>query len=136
MTASFERQNQALAESSSKINIQLNAIAQLYKGNKEIVQVVNDARDGTISMNDAVKRFNELRISKDIYNAFKENTLEFEKNANAAKTTKDSLKLLNTQVELSGNKAQTAAIGIDENSKALIGNESAAQKATKAQKGF
>ncbi len=136
MTASFERQNQALAESSSKINIQLNAIAQLYKGNKEIVQVVNDARDGTISMNDAVKRFNELRISKDIYNAFKENTLEFEKNANAAKTTKDSLKLLNTQVELSGNKAQTAAIGIDENSKALIGNESAAQKATKAQKGY
>ncbi|WP_151744890.1 tape measure protein [Acinetobacter calcoaceticus] len=136
MTASFERQNKALAESSSKINIQLNAIAQLYKSNKEIVQVVNDAKDGTISMNDAVKRFNELRISKDIYNAFKENTSEFEKNAKTAKTTKDSLKLLNIEVELSGNKAQTAATGIDENSKALTNNETAAQKAEKAQKAF
>jgi len=136
MTSSFERQNQALAESSSKINIQLNAIAQLYKGNKDIVQVVNDARDGTISMNDAVKRFNELRISKDIYNAIKENTAEFEKNAKEAKTTRDSLKLFGIEVELSGRKAQTAVAGIDNNSKALIGNESAAQKATKAQKGY
>ncbi|WP_258579424.1 tape measure protein [Acinetobacter baumannii] len=136
MTSSFERQNQALAESSSKINIQLNAIAQLYKGNKDIVQVVNDARDGTISMNDAVKRFNELRISKDIYNAIKENTAEFEKNAKEAKTTRDSLKLFGIEVELSGRKAQTAVAGIDDNSKALIGNESAAQKATKAQKGY
>ncbi|MDC5510537.1 phage tail tape measure protein [Acinetobacter baumannii] len=136
MTASFERQNQALADSSSKINIQLNAIAQLYKGNKEIVQVVNDARDGTISMNDAVKRFNELRISKDIYNALKENSSEFEKNAKEAKTTQESLKLFGIEVELSGRKAQTAVAGIDDNSKALIGNESAAQKATKAQKGY
>ncbi|HCQ9599128.1 TPA: transglycosylase SLT domain-containing protein, partial [Acinetobacter baumannii] len=136
MTASFERQNQALADSSSKINIQLNAIAQLYKGNKEIVQVVNDARDGTISMNDAVKRFNELRISKDIYNALKENSSEFEKNAKEAKTTKESLKLFGIEVELAGRKAQTAVAGIDDNSKALIGNENAAQKATKAQKGY
>ena len=136
MTSSFERQNQALAESSSKINIQLNAIAQLYKGNKDIVQVVNDARDGTISMIDAVKRFNELRISKDIYNEIKENTAEFEKNTKEAKTTRDSLKLFGIEVELSGRKAQTAVAGIDDNSKALIGNESAAQKATKAQKGY
>ncbi|MFW6527672.1 hypothetical protein, partial [Acinetobacter baumannii] len=35
-----------------------------------------------------------------------------------------------------GRKAQTAVAGIDDNSKALIGNESAAQKATKAQKGY
>ncbi|WP_228147272.1 tape measure protein [Acinetobacter calcoaceticus] len=136
MATSFERQNKALAESSSKINIQLNAIAQLYKGNKEIVQVVNDAKDGTISMNDAVKRFNELRISKEIYNSLKENTKEFEKNAKEAKTTKASLNLFGIEVELSGKKAQTAVAGIDENSKALIGNESAAQKATKAQKGY
>jgi len=136
MTSAFERQNKALAESSSKINIQLNAIAQLYKGNKDIVQVVNEAKDGTISMNEAVKRFNDLRISKDIYNAFKDNTSEFEKNAKAAKTTKDSLKILNIEVELSGNKAQTAATGINENTKALNGNESAAQKAAKAQKGY
>lgn len=71
MTASFERQNKALSESSSKINIQLNAIKQLYAGNKEIVQVVEDAQNGTISMTDAIKRFNELRINKEIYQAIK-----------------------------------------------------------------
>lgn len=136
MTSAFDRQNKALAESSSKINIQLNAIAQLYKGNKEIVQVVNQAKDGTISMNEAVKRFNELRISRDIYNALKENSAEFENNAKVAKTSKESLKLFGIEVELSGNKAQTAVAGIDDNSKALIGNESAAQKAAKAQKGY
>lgn len=81
MTAAFERQNKALSESSSKINMQLNAIEQLYKGNKEVVQVVQDARNGTISMTEAVQRFNELRISKDVYESIKANTAEFVKNA-------------------------------------------------------
>ncbi|HAV5471554.1 TPA: phage tail tape measure protein, partial [Acinetobacter baumannii] len=132
MTASFERQNKALAESSSKINIQLNAIAQLYKGNKEIVQVVNQAKDGTISMNEAVKRFNELRISRDIYNALKENSAEFEKNAKEAKTTKESLKLFGIEVELSGHKAQNAAAQHQKQADALGNTATEAEKATKA----
>ena len=136
MTAAFERQNKALAESSSRINMQLNAIEQLYKGNKEIVQVVQDARNGTISMSEAIQRFNELRISKEVYESVKANTAEFEKNAKEATNTKVKLNLFGVEVELSGRKAQTAALGVDENSEALDKNKTAADKAAKAQKDY
>lgn len=136
MTASFERQNKALSESSSKINMQLNAIQQLYKGNKEVVQVVEDARNGTISMTDALKKFNELRISKDVYNSLKQTIPEFVKHATEAKNSKEKLHLFGIEVELSGKKAQTSAVGVDENTKALDKNETAAQKAAKAQKDY
>ncbi|WP_111884605.1 tape measure protein [Acinetobacter sp. CFCC 11171] len=136
MAAAFERQNAALSESSSKINMQLNAIEQLYKGNKEVVQVVQDARNGTISMTEAVQRFNELRISKEVYEAIKANTVEFEKNAKEATNTKTKLSLFGYEVELSGRKAQTAAVGVDENSKSLDKNATAAEKAAKAQAEF
>ena len=136
MAAAFERQNAALSESSSKINMQLNAIEQLYKGNKEVVQVVQDARNGTISMTEAVQRFNELRISKEVYESIKANTVEFEKNAKEATNTKSKLNLFGIEVELSGRKAQTAAVGVDENSKSLDKNATAAEKAAKAQAEF
>jgi len=136
MTSAFERQNKALSESSSKINMQLNAIEQLYKGNKEVVQVVQDARNGTISMTEAVQRFNELRISKEVYESVKANSAEFEKNAKEATNTKAKLSLFGYEVELSGRKAQTAVAGVDENSKALDKNKTAAEKATEAQKSF
>ena len=136
MAAAFERQNAALSESSSKINMQLNAIEQLYKGNKEVVQVVQDARNGTISMTEAVQRFNELRIGKEVYESIKANTVEFEKNAKEATNTKSKLNLFGIEVELSGRKAQTAAVGVDENSKSLDKNATAAEKAAKAQAEF
>lgn len=133
MTASFERQNQALADSSSKINIQLDAIKRLYVGNEEIVKIVDDAQSGTITMTEAVKKFNEIKISKDIYESVKKNSIEFQKNAEEAKKTQASLALFNIQVKLTGMEAQNAAVRIDENSNALTKNETAAQKAAKAQ---
>lgn len=136
MTAAFQRQNEALTESSSKVNMQLNAIEQLYKGNKDVVKVVQDARNGTISMNEAVQRFNELRISKEVYNSIKANTAEFVKNATEAGNSKYKLSLFGFEVELSGRKAQTGALGVDENSKSLDKNKTAAQKAADAQRKF
>ncbi|OCY72725.1 phage tail tape measure protein [Acinetobacter pittii] len=129
MSASLERQNQALAESSSKINIQLNAIAQLYKGNKEIVEVVNEAKDGTISMNDAVKRFNDLKINKEIYESFKTNADIFQKNSVAAQTTQSSLKLLGQETKIAGNAAQNAAVQRQNHAKAIEGEANAATTA-------
>ncbi|MDA3542469.1 tape measure protein [Acinetobacter sp. AOR18_HL] len=129
MSASLERQNQALAESSSKINIQLNAIAQLYKGNKEIVEVVNEAKDGTISMNDAVKRFNDLKINKEIYESFKTNADIFQKNSVAAQTTQSSLKLLGQETKIAGNAAQNAAVQHQNHAKAIEGEANAATTA-------
>lgn len=129
MSVSLERQNQALAESSSKINIQLNAIAQLYKGNKEIVEVVNEAKDGTISMNDAVKRFNDLKINKEIYESFKTNAETFQKNSVAAQTTQASLKLLGQETKIAGNVAQNAVVQRQNHAKAIEGEANAATTA-------
>ncbi|KAF5289806.1 hypothetical protein FQA39_LY19433 [Lamprigera yunnana] len=55
----YQRQNAALTESSSKINMQLNAIEQLYKVTG-CCEVVKDARDAPISMTDAIAKFNEF----------------------------------------------------------------------------
>ena len=87
-------------------------------------------------MTDAVQRFNALRISKEVYESVKENTVEFEKNAKEATNTKSNLNLFGIEVELSGRKAQTAAVGVDENSKSLNKNTTAAEEATEAQKKF
>ncbi|OTG78498.1 hypothetical protein B9T31_17575 [Acinetobacter sp. ANC 4558] len=136
MTASFKLQNEALAESSTQINIQLTAIKRLYAGNKDIVQVVEDAQNGTISMTDAVKKFNELRINKDVYNSFKAHSTEFVKNATEAKNTKEKLNLLGFEFELTGRKAQTSVVGIDANSKSFTENEKAVKSAAQAQKDY
>uniref|UniRef100_UPI0037438F23 tape measure protein n=1 Tax=Acinetobacter gerneri TaxID=202952 RepID=UPI0037438F23 len=131
MTAAFKLQNEALAESSSKINMQLNAIEQLYKGNKDVVQVVQDARNGTISMNDAISKFNELRISKEVYNSIKQNTEEFVKNATEATNSKAKLSLFGYELELTGRKAQTSALGIKEGTAAIEEHGNAAERAKK-----
>lgn len=131
MTAAFKLQNEALAESSSKINMQLNAIEQLYKGNKDVVQVVQDARNGTISMNDAISKFNELRISKEVYNSIKQNTEEFVKNATEATNSKAKLSLFGYELELTGRKAQTSALGINEGTAAIEEHGNAAERAKK-----
>lgn len=136
MTAAFKLQNEALAESSSKINMQLNAIERLYKGNKDVVQVVQDARNGTISMNTAISKFNELRISKEVYNSIKQNTEEFVKNATEATNSKAKLSLFGIEVELSGRKAQTAKAGVDQNTESLVDNAKAARDAAKAHQDF
>ncbi len=132
MTASMERQNAALAESSSKVNMQLSAIKQLYKGNKEIVQVVDDAKNGTISMTDATKRFNELKINKEVYEAFKKNAETFRENSVEAQTTKASLKLLGQETKLAGNAAQNAALQNDANANSLDNVAGAANNASGA----
>lgn len=136
MTASFKRQNEALEQSSSTINMQLNAIEKLYKGNKEVIQVVQDARNGTIGMSEAVKRFNEIRIDKEVYNSFKKNAEIFNKNAEEASNTKEKMRLFGIEVELTGRKAQTAKFGIQENTEELTKNKTAAEKAAKAQKDY
>lgn len=136
MTKSFERQNKALSESSAQINIQLGAIKRLYSGNAEVVKIVEDARNGTITMTEAIKKFNEIKISKDIYESIKKNSAEFVKNAEEAKKTQASLGLFNIEVKLAGKESQNAAVNISKNSDALDENATAAEKAAAAQKAY
>lgn len=130
MTESLTRQNQALSESSSTINMQLDAIGRLYKGNKDVVKVVQDAKDGTISMSDAVIRFNEIRINKEVYNSFKKNADIFSKNALEATNSQAKLKMFGIEVETAGKKAQISTNGINASTVELEKNAVAASNAT------
>lgn len=136
MTEAFKRQNAALSESSSTINVQLDAIKLLYKGNQDVADIVDQAKNGTISMSDALKKFNEIRINKDVYETLKKNSTEFTKNAKEATGSKDALALFKIEVTLAGTAAQNAINGIADNTKELKGNKTAAEEAAAAQAGF
>lgn len=136
MTASIKRQNEALAESSSKVNLQLDAVKRLYSGNAEIVKIVEAAKNGTITMTEATKRFNDLRINKEIYESFKANSLELDKNTLAASTTQRSLKFLGIEVKLAGNASQNAAVQHAQQKDELNGVASAANKAANSVDGY
>lgn len=136
LTTALKAQNEALKESSSTINMQLKAIKQLYAGNAEVVKVVDDATNGTISMTEATARFNKLRISKEIYESFKKNAEVLVENTEKATLTQRALKYLGVEVGITGKAAQNAVNGINSNSNALDDNASAAKNAAKAQQDY
>lgn len=110
MTTALKAQNEALEEASSKINMQLTAIGKLYEGNKEVAKIVEEARNGTITMTEAVNGFNKVQIKKDIYEAFKKNADVFHETTTAALTTQKGLKTLGKETEITGKTAQNAAV--------------------------
>lgn len=136
LTTALKAQNEALTESSSTINMQLTAIKRLYAGNAEVVKVVEDAKNGTISMTEATNRFNKLRINKEIYESFQKNSDALEENTTKATKTQTALKILGVEVTITGNKAQNAVNNIASNTDALGDNEAAAKAATAAQQKF
>lgn len=110
MTTALKAQNETLEEASSKINMQLTAIGKLYEGNKEVAKIVEEARNGTITMTEAVNGFNKVQIKKDIYEAFKKNADVFHEATTAALTTQKGLKTLGKETEITGKTAQNAAV--------------------------
>lgn len=130
MTASLERQNKALSESSSTVNMQLEALKRVYAGNAEIVKVVNDVTNGTISMTDALEKFNAMKVDKQFYEQFKKNAGVLIENTEKATNTQSKLASLGVQSTLTGNQAQNAAIKHDMQANAIAGVGSAASNTT------
>ena len=62
----------------------MDAIARLYANNEKVVDVVNRAKNGTISMTQATAEFNKLQINPEIYESFKKNSAELETNTQKA----------------------------------------------------
>lgn len=136
LTTALKAQNEALTESSSTINMQLTAIKRLYAGNAEVVKVVEDAKNGTISMTEATSRFNKLRINKEIYESFQKNSDALEENTTKATKTQSALKILGVEVTITGNKAQNAVNNIKDLTNATEDNEVATNAASAAQQKF
>lgn len=129
LTAAFNAQNETLAKSKESVDAVLFAIRAAAVENEKARKVAEDARNGLISYNDAIRMLNEMDIRPDLYEMLKKQTKEYDTNSTKAGNSQKALKALDVQVKLSGNSFQNAVNQIDKHSEALDKNKTAAQKA-------
>lgn len=129
LTAAFNAQNKTLAKSKESVDAVLFAIRAAAVENEKARKVAEDARNGLISYNDAIRMLNEMEIRPDLYDMLKKQAKEYDVNSTKAGNSQKALKSLGTEVRLSGNSFQNAVNQIDKHSEALDKNKTAAQKA-------
>lgn len=129
LTAAFSAQNETLAKSKEAVDAVLFSIRASAVENEKARKVAEDARNGLISYNDAIRMLNEMDIRPDLYEMLKKQTKEYDTNSTKAGNSQKALKALDVQVKLSGNSFQNAVNQIDKHSEALDKNKTAAQKA-------
>lgn len=129
LTAAFNAQNETLAKSKESVDAVLFAIRAAAVENEKARKVAEDARNGLISYNDAIRMFNEMEIRPDLYDMLKKQSKEYDTNSTKAGNSQKALKTLGIEVKLSGNSFQNAVNQIDKHSEALDKNKTAAQKA-------
>lgn len=129
LTAAFNAQNETLAKSKEAVDAVLFAIRAAAVENEKARKVAEDARNGLISYNDAIRMLNEMEIRPDLYDMLKKQAKEYDVNSTKAGNSQKALKSLGIEVKLSGNSFQDAVNQIDKHSEALDKNKTAAQKA-------
>lgn len=129
LTAAFSAQNETLAKSKEAVDAVLFSIRASAVENEKARKVAEDARNGLISYNDAIRMLNEMDIRPDLYEMLKKQAKEYDANSIKAGNSKKALKSLDIDVKLSGNSFQNAVNQIDKHSEALNKNKTAAQKA-------
>ena len=129
LTAAFNAQNETLAKSKESVDAVLFAIRAAAVENEKARKVAEDARNGLISYNDAIRMLNEMEIRPDLYDMLKKQAKEYDANSIKAGNSQKALKSLDIEVKLSGNSFQNAVNQIDKHSEALDKNKTAAQKA-------
>lgn len=136
LTLAFAAQNTELGKSKEAVDAVLFAIRASSVENEKARKVTEDAKAGTISYTQAVALLNKMDISPDLYVMLKKQALQYDENAGKASNTQRALSLLGVEVKLVGNNAQNAVVKIDSNTEAINKNETAADKAAKAQKNY
>ncbi|MGV5004820.1 tape measure protein [Acinetobacter variabilis] len=129
LTAAFNAQNETLAKSKEAVDAVLFSIRASAVENEKARKVAEDARNGLISYNDAIRMLNEMDIRPDLYEMLKKQAKEYDVNSIKAGNSQKALKALDVEVKLSGNSFQNAVNQIDKHSEALDKNKTAAQKA-------
>lgn len=136
LTTAFAAQNTELSKSKKAVDAVLFSIRASSVENEKARKVTEDAMNGTIGYTQAVALLNKMDISPDLYVMLKKQALQYDENAGKASNTQRALSLLGIEVKLVGNNAQNAVVKIDSNTEAINKNETAAQKAAKAQKAY
>ena len=136
LTAAFNAQNEALSKSSFAVGAALIDIENYARGNREVENISQEARKGTISYAEAIEHLNKIKLPTDLYENLKKQAAQYDENSSKANLSAEKLKLFGVEVNLAGNKAQNAAVQVKGNTDELNSNANAADKAAKAQKGY
>lgn len=136
LTAAFNAQNAELSKSKEAVDAVLFAIRASSVENEKARKVTEDAKNGVISYNQAIELLNKMDISPELYEMLKKTALQYDENSNKAGSSQRVLKILGVEFKLAGNAAQNAANQVKENSIELNKNETAAEKAARAQKQY
>lgn len=136
LTAAFNDQNATLAKSKESVDAVLFSIRAVSVENEAARKVTEDARNGVISYDEAIKRLNQMDIPTDLYDQLKKQVFQYNENAEKAGESQRALSALGKVVKLAGNLFQNAAVQVAKNTDELNKNETAAQKAAKAQKEY
>jgi tape measure domain-containing protein len=136
LTAAFNAQNETLAKSKESVDAVLFSIRAVSVENEAARKVTEDARNGVISYDEAIKRLNQMDIPTDLYDQLKKQVFQYNENAEKAGESQRALSALGKVVKLAGNLFQNAAVQVAKNNDELNKNETAAEKAAKAQAEF
>lgn len=136
LTAAFNAQNETLAKSKESVDAVLFSIRAVSVENEAARKVTEDARNGVISYDEAIKRLNQMDIPTDLYDQLKKQVFQYNENAEKAGESQRALSALGKVVKLAGNLFQNAAVQVAKNTDELNKNETAAEKAARAQKQY
>lgn len=136
LTETFESQNAALAKSKESVDAVLFAIRAASVENEKARKVTEDARKGVISYDEAIKRLNQMNIPTDLYDMLKKQVIQYDENSEKAGNSQRALGALGKVVQLAGNLFQNSAVQVAKNTDELNKNETAAEKAARAQKQY
>lgn len=132
LTSAFEAQNKELHKSELAVGSALINIQNYAQGNAEVARISNEARLGTISYTDAVKKLNNLSISPELFNALKDQVAQYDENYIKANKSSDALRVFGKETILAGNAAQNASVQQLKHADALDASAIAADKANDA----
>ncbi len=136
LTEAFEEQNKALRKSELAVGSRMIAIQNAMKQDREVVEISNKLRAGTLSYADAIDKLNKMPIPTDLYKALVRDAGQYNVNKDAALKTSEALGHLGEKVKLAGHEANNASPKIANNSNELVRNAAAAQDAAEAQEKF
>ena len=136
LTAAFNAQNAELSKSKESVDAVLFAIRAASVENEKARKVTEDARKGVISYDEAIKRLNQMNIPTDLYDMLKKQVIQYDENSEKAGNSQRTLGALGKVVQLAGNLFQNSAVQVAKNTDELNKNETAAEKAARAQKQY
>ncbi|MEQ1260529.1 tape measure protein [Acinetobacter pittii] len=134
LTTAFKAQNDQLEKMELRVGSALIDIQNYAQGNVEVTRISNEARLGTISYKEALQQLSKQNLPPNLRKALEEQIEKYKEAYDKADKTKTAIKLFGKEVELTGNKAQNAALEQQKHADAIKNTKQAADDAQKSLK--